>query len=61
MLEEIHLILSLPVNFFAFMVSQHQVTVKETQLPLYLGSTLFNLTVGKALLLLTASGKIPNL
>lgn len=61
MLEEIHFILSFPVNFFAFMVSWYQVIVKETQIPLYLGSTLFNLSVGKALLLLTANGKIPNL
>lgn len=61
MIEEIHLVLPFPVNFFAFMVSRYQVTVKETQPPLYLGSTLLNFSVGKALLLLTANGKIPNL
>lgn len=61
MLEEMHLVLSSPLNFIAFMVSWYQVTAKETQLPLFLGSTLFNSSVGTALLLLTANGKIPNL
>lgn len=60
MLEEMHLVLSFPLNFIAFMVSWYQVTAKETQLPLHLGSALFNFSAGIALLL-TANGKIPNL